>query len=308
MTRTRLPNYKNTILLDIIAEVLPAGAQQWETVASRYFDMSGEAAPRDADMIKRHFNDKLCNGGKKPTGEAGSKTDLILRAQRIKLCIYQRQSIGSAGNGIGNSFDGEDDIGEGFEEDDLDEEDANDNNGADEDQLFGTQYQATQAQVATSQGGTAFAVIPNGPQAPPQQAAGSKRTSTQELPHNKTKSMKTGSGRQAAAGQINALNNTLQGAVESGNNAMLIQFMLQMQQQQSQQNMMMMMFLGMGRNQTPQSPFPPMQNSSSPFASPTGQHSWSGSSSTSSTTPSSANASSSFSGPVDFTSLGPHGM
>jgi len=79
----------------------------------------------------------------KTTGEAGSKTDLILRAQRIKLSIYQRQSIWSAGNGIGNSFDGEDDLGEGFDDDDLDEDEGTEHAGADEDQLFGTQYQAT---------------------------------------------------------------------------------------------------------------------------------------------------------------------
>ncbi len=231
MTRTRLPNYQNTILLDIIGEILPAGALQWETVATRYFEMSGEAVPREADTIKRHFNDKLCNGGKKPTGLCGSKTDLILRAQRIKLNIYQQQSIGSAGNaGIGNSFasDGDPD-GEGFDDEDLDEDEAIENAAADEDQLFGAQFQATNAQVAAAtHGGTAFAVIPNGPLQAPSQVAGLKRSSQQELLQNKTKNMKTGAGRQAAAGQINALNNTPQGAVESGNNAMLLQFMMQM--------------------------------------------------------------------------------
>ena len=312
MTRTRLPNYQNTVLLDIIGEVMPAGALQWETVAARYFEISGEAAPRDADAIKRHFNDKLCNGGKKPTGQGGSKTDLILRAQRIKLSIYQRQAIGSAGNGIGISFDGEDaDLGEDDDDDDDLDEEALEDAAANGDQLFEPQFQATPAQgAAASQGSTTFAVIPNEPQIPrPQQAAGHKRSSPQELLQSKTKNMQSGAGRQAAAGQINALNNTLQDAVESGKNSMLLQFMMQMQQnmqqqqmqlQQSQQNMMMMLFMGMGRNQTSNTPFSsPMQN----FASPVVQNAWpsSDASTSSSAYSSSSSASSSLTSPMAFT-------
>ena len=275
MRHKRLPNYKNSLLLDIISEVLPAGALQWEVVATRYFELSGETEKRDADSIKRHFNDKLCNGGKKPTGESGTKNEVIFTAQRIKLNILQNQSIGNVGNDEAD-----------FE---FGDEDANGDDDAEEDEdiygdgigLFGNQYQVAQSTVpAESQGATSLAVIPNGPSTQAAAQAATKRTAPVEVSTNKTKSMKQ-SPRQTAGGHINSLSNTIQDVAQSSNNIMMLQFMMQMQQQMQQQqqqqqqqqnNMMMMIMMGMRNPNTftmPHVPSPVQTSSSSAsFSSP----------------------------------------
>lgn len=248
------PNYKNEVLLAVISEVLPAGAQMWEDVASQYQIATGEIEKRDADVIKRHFNDKLCNGNKKPTGNSGdARNDLILRAQRIKLQILQNQAIGNVGSGVRNDEDGF-----GFDNDD---EDADDNEEEDflteVNDFYGNEFQATQAQAdAAIQGGTTFGIVPNGP------PVGPSAPKRQQVPDasagNKTKSMKQ-SPRQTAGGQIAALGNTLQTVAESSYSAMMMQMMMQQNQQmqqqmqqQSQQSMqMMMMMMGMMRSNSP---------------------------------------------------------
>ena len=56
-------NYHNDILVDIIDDVCPSGAEGWELVASSYQE------------VKEHWVRKLCNNFKKLTGKTGEKDD-----------------------------------------------------------------------------------------------------------------------------------------------------------------------------------------------------------------------------------------
>ena len=267
------PNYRNDVLLTIIAEVLPVGAQMWEDVASQYQIAAGENEKRDADVIKRHFNDKLCNGNKKPTGNSGdARYDLILQAQRIKLKILQNQAVGNVGSAARNTSADEDSFGFDNEND----EDPEDNDEEEllvegNNDLYGNEFRPTQVQAeAALQGGTSFGIVPNGP---PVATNAPKRQMHEAIVNNKTKSMKQ-SPRQTAGNHIAALGTTLQTVAESSTSAMMFQMMMQQQQQmqqqmqqQGQQNMqMMMMMMGMMRSSSPMQP--PQDLNAQAFASP----------------------------------------
>ena len=221
-----------------------------DAVAMQYFEESQETEKRDADTIKRHFNDRLCNGMKKPTGKSGdTKTDLILRAQRVKLAILRNQAVGNVGCGAGgNSFAAkrEDEQDEDVDDEDVDDDQASIN--ADGSDLFGNEFQPNQLQAdAAASGATSLGIIPNGPSAP-HEPIGNKRPNS-ESSIQKTKSMKQ-SPRQGAGSQFAALGNTLQSVAASSTSAMMVQMMMQQQQQmqqqmqqQNQQNMQMMMMM-----------------------------------------------------------------
>jgi hypothetical protein len=88
-TRVGKPNYQDGILLEIIEQLLPTGAEGWKHVANRYYCVldlvnpnqdflsyhirSGEKTVRSHKHIKTHFNNKLCemNNQTKPTGRSG---------------------------------------------------------------------------------------------------------------------------------------------------------------------------------------------------------------------------------------------
>ena len=91
MARARgAKNYKKVVLLEVIQEVLPAGAYEWEQVANLYKERSCESDVRDKDDIKHHWVEKLCNKFKKPTGSAGGAKDFILRCQRVQAKIHKK--------------------------------------------------------------------------------------------------------------------------------------------------------------------------------------------------------------------------
>ncbi len=69
--------YKANILIEIVREILPASAAAWKNVALLYQARSGEQLLRDPDYIKRHWYEKLCNKGMKPTGSSGGPNDRI---------------------------------------------------------------------------------------------------------------------------------------------------------------------------------------------------------------------------------------
>lgn len=89
-------NYKNDVLLNIISLVMPSGQVGWETVAQRYKETLNEADVRPYEDIRRHFQEKLCNRGLKPTG-ISSKTVAIERAQNIQAEINRRNAFGAIG-------------------------------------------------------------------------------------------------------------------------------------------------------------------------------------------------------------------
>ena len=279
----RNPNYNNELLLTIIKEVLPAGQNKWEEVATRYHEASMENERRDSESIKRHFNDKLCNGGKKPTGKSGDeKTDLILRAQRIKRAILEHQAVGILGGGVGHSFADDDDENEqdedDYEDEDQDQDEDNEVDELESSALFGNEFQPTALQTAVSNSGsTSSALIPNGPPAvlngqgattsngtpavTNSQGGGTKRIAVPGASGNKTKSMKQ-SARQTAGGHIASLTGALSSVAESNSNAMMMQMMMQMMSQSQQQSNQMMMMI-MSQNHMGQ------QRGGNTFSSPT---------------------------------------
>ncbi len=62
-------NYKNDLLIDIVANLLPNGEYGWQTVAIAYQEQSKENILRDSAEMKKHWIRTLCNGMKKlPVG------------------------------------------------------------------------------------------------------------------------------------------------------------------------------------------------------------------------------------------------
>jgi len=86
-------NYKVDVLIQVVEEKLPNGAQGWQEVAFLYQQRSGELVLRDYEDVKRHWVDKCCNKFKKPTGSPGDpKRDMILRCQRIHQRILKKSA------------------------------------------------------------------------------------------------------------------------------------------------------------------------------------------------------------------------
>jgi hypothetical protein len=54
-------NYKVDVLIQVVEEKLPNGAQGWFEVAALYQHRSGELVLRDSDDVKRHWIEKCCN-------------------------------------------------------------------------------------------------------------------------------------------------------------------------------------------------------------------------------------------------------
>jgi hypothetical protein len=135
-------NYKNVLLINCIEAILPDGAMQWQLVASRYKEVSGEAELRDAHDLKRHFNTNknLCDNGKKVTGSAAFKP-MTARCQAIWLRILAKSS---AKNCVGSNSDEE--MSESEEESEVNEQ-YDENAGNEElfdDPPYGSQYNSQQ--------------------------------------------------------------------------------------------------------------------------------------------------------------------
>jgi hypothetical protein len=86
-------NYKVDMLIMLVEEMLPNGAQAWQEVAVLYQSRSREMVLQDHDDAKRHWVDKCCNKFKKPTGTPGDpKRDMILRCQQIQEWILKKSA------------------------------------------------------------------------------------------------------------------------------------------------------------------------------------------------------------------------
>ena len=66
-------------------------------VAERYQEASGETLLRDGPDLRRHFIQKLCNRGIKPTGNSGEKNGATKRAQEIYESILVKESVANFG-------------------------------------------------------------------------------------------------------------------------------------------------------------------------------------------------------------------
>ena len=90
-------NYKNEVLINIIAGILPNGLYGWEQVAAAYMTAAKEDLIRDTDDLKRHWVKTLCNGMKKPTGGTGEKGERIHKCIAIKRLILDKTHSGILG-------------------------------------------------------------------------------------------------------------------------------------------------------------------------------------------------------------------
>ncbi len=94
MQRRGSKNYKNDVLIDIVAKFLPNGELGWKTVAVAYQELLKEAVLRDHGDVKKHWIKKLCNDMKKPTGSTGEDNDRIARCIGIEKKIMDKTSSG----------------------------------------------------------------------------------------------------------------------------------------------------------------------------------------------------------------------
>ena len=94
-------NYKKQVLLSVVRKVLPTGAYAWQQVAMAYKEQSGERSLHDADDVKRHWTETMCNKVKKPTGNAGPANDFILCCQRVHLKILKKNKALLMGGRLG---------------------------------------------------------------------------------------------------------------------------------------------------------------------------------------------------------------
>jgi hypothetical protein len=77
-------NYKNDLLIDIVAIILPNGEYGWQTVAIAYQEQSKENILCDSTEIKKHRIRTLCNGMKKPASRTGEVGNHIHRCMAIE--------------------------------------------------------------------------------------------------------------------------------------------------------------------------------------------------------------------------------
>lgn len=78
-----------TYLLDLIEEIEPCGAEEWNSVASRYnAHFGGES--RSCDDLKNRF--KTLKGVKQPTGDPSCPPEVI-RAKRLQISLERRMDV-----------------------------------------------------------------------------------------------------------------------------------------------------------------------------------------------------------------------
>ncbi len=83
-------NYKNKLLIDIVADVLPNGEYGWQTVALAYQEQSKEEILRNSADMKKHWIKVLCNGMKKPTSQTGEAGNRIHQCMAIEKKILKK--------------------------------------------------------------------------------------------------------------------------------------------------------------------------------------------------------------------------
>ncbi len=80
-------NYKNDLLIDIVADILPNGEFGWQTVALAYQEQSQEDFLCVSTDMNKHWIKVLCNAMKRLTGRTGELGDRIHRCIAIEKKI-----------------------------------------------------------------------------------------------------------------------------------------------------------------------------------------------------------------------------
>ncbi len=76
-------NYKNDLLIPIVAEILPNGE----------FGQAREGDPCNTDDLKRHWVKNLCQNMKKPMGRPGKNSDRRHRCIAIECKIMEKKRM-----------------------------------------------------------------------------------------------------------------------------------------------------------------------------------------------------------------------
>jgi hypothetical protein len=90
--KKRSVNYKNKLLIDVVAYVLPNGEYGWQTVALAYQEQLKEEILCNSTDMKNHWIKVLCNGMKKPSGQRGEAGNRITGAWQLKKKIKKNHS------------------------------------------------------------------------------------------------------------------------------------------------------------------------------------------------------------------------
>ncbi|KAL7482784.1 LOW QUALITY PROTEIN: hypothetical protein ACHAW6_008448 [Cyclotella cf. meneghiniana] len=80
-------NYKKGVLLEVVKEVLPTRAYEWNKLLTC---IKRDPELHNKDDIKCHWVEKLCNKFKKPSGSAGGAHDFVLVCQRVQAKIHKK--------------------------------------------------------------------------------------------------------------------------------------------------------------------------------------------------------------------------
>jgi hypothetical protein len=90
-------NYKNDLLIPIVAEILTNGEFGWSAVDLAYQEQAREDDPRNTDDLKRHWVKNLCQNMKKPTGRPGENSDRMHRCIAIERKMMEKTHAGMMG-------------------------------------------------------------------------------------------------------------------------------------------------------------------------------------------------------------------
>jgi len=111
------------MLVMVVKEMPPNGAQAWQEVAALYQAWSGEMVLQDHDDVKRHWVNKCCNKFKRPTSTPSDpKRDMILRCQWIQERILKK----SASSVMGADSEGDEGLDLSEDPEDSEEEEYRD--------------------------------------------------------------------------------------------------------------------------------------------------------------------------------------
>ena len=92
-----MKNYKNNLLIPIVAEILPNGEFGWSAVALAYQEQAREDYPRNTDDLKCHWVKNLCQNMKKLTGWPGKNSDRTHCCIAIECKIMEKTNAGMLG-------------------------------------------------------------------------------------------------------------------------------------------------------------------------------------------------------------------
>jgi hypothetical protein len=84
-------NYKNDLLIPIVAEILPNGEYGWSAVALAYQEQAREDEPRNTDDLKRHWVKNLCQNMKKPTGRPARTVIVRIAVSPLNARLWKKR-------------------------------------------------------------------------------------------------------------------------------------------------------------------------------------------------------------------------